>query len=399
MAKPDKLPVQNDAAAKPALAERATPARTVISVIAVRLVIEIFLGTFTKAVYKLQPNPATNLVCTNIFMALMCIILHLVNKMFPFMPSAFGGKWSPIQWNAIVGLLIPTVCLCGSILLKQNIIKNSGPGYAEMIAGVGVPVSAIIQYFVNGVTIGWLGIASCVVAFGCYAACFPVCGWVELVGGLGAASLNVTRASMTKKSNKNFKLPAGLNLLYTCMIGLPFYFVMVFVGDYWLYKDQITDTYNWTNLFYFLGPIPIAPVPEFGIQLFLAFCSNIVVFVLYDIASPLTYVISAGLKGIIQTFFDIFYIDYYIVLGMKALLPNSNLDPERYKNKHKMSTMGIVAFSMKLLYFFLYVTEKIITKRKKDKLAKLETAKKDAEAASSSSTSSDDSDAGVKAEK
>jgi len=356
--------------AKPhvSLADRKAPASAVVSVVFLRLCIEVLLGTYTKAVYRLQPNPAINLVFTNITMLLLSVLFHLLNKAVPIMPAAFGGQWSKPQWGAVKGLLFPTLCLCGSILLKQNIIKNSGPGYAEMIAGVAVPISATIQYFVNGVTIGYLGIASCLVAFTCYAACFPVCGASELVGGLGAAALNVTRASFTKKSNKDHKLSPGLNLVYTCLLGLPFYVVMALVGEYlWFEYDPL---YNWRNLFFWVGPIPL-PVGTFFIQMFMAFCSNIVVFVLYDIASPLTYVISAGLKGIVQTFFDIFYVDYYVILLIKKMIPSADFDAEKYKNKKVMTKMGLFAFIMKLLYFFLYVLEKILAKRKKDKEEKV----------------------------
>jgi len=385
------------------LAEKKTGAVTVVAVIALRLVVEVFLGLMTKAVYDLQPNPAINLVCTNIFMGVMCITLNLVNKLFPLMPSVFGGSWS-VQWSAVVGLLIPTACLCGSILLKQNIISNTGPGLAEMIAGIGVPVSAVIQYFVNGVKIGYLGIASCVVATGCFCACIGGATWGQLVGGFAAACLNVTRASMTKKSNANFKLSAGLNLLYTCVLGLPFYIIMVPIGQYWLYSDQIFfettvingvvyQARNWTLLFHWYGKFPYMPVATFGIQLFLALASNIVVFVLYDIASPLTYVISAGLKGVIQVFFDIFYIDYKMVvwfhdkLGFLKNYTEQQL-MKKFRKKGETTKLQKWGFGLKCLYFCLYATEKVIAKITKKKQADAVAAAKEMEI---SSTSSDES--------
>eukprot|EP00915_Cephaloidophora_sp_WS-2016_P005522 GHVH01007345.1.p1 GENE.GHVH01007345.1~~GHVH01007345.1.p1 ORF type:complete len:390 (-),score=64.93 GHVH01007345.1:105-1274(-) len=312
----------------------------------------------------MQPNPAINLVFTNIFMLGCCVIFHLINKVFPLLPVAFGGSWSKPNWEAIKGLLIPTLCLNGSILLKQNIIKNSGPGYAEMIAGIAVPVSAVVQYFLNGTTIGKLGIASCVVAFGGYGLCLPVCGATELIGGFGAATLNVFRASLTKRSNKKVKLSPGLNLVYTCVIGLPFYAVMAICGEMFLY--DYNPEYNWRLLFTKVGPFPFFN-STFATQMFLAFCSNIIVFVIYDLASPLTYVICAGLKGIVQTFFDIFYIDYYFICFVKTLFPKMSVDPMKFKNHKSMTKTAMAAFGCKLTYFILYVTEKIIGKKKKER--------------------------------
>lgn len=357
------------------LTSQKTPAVVVFGVIATRIFIEIFLGTYAKAVYALQQNVPLNLVFTNITMFVLCLAGHGIYKICPkFLPQAFGGKWSVINWGAVKGLALPTVCLALSIMCKQTVISGSGPGYAEMIAGIAVPISAVMQYFINGIKIGKIAILSCVVAGVCFCLCFG-CGAMELTMGVVAALLNVLRAVISKKSNSKHKLTPGLNLVYTCILGLPIYIICAILGHMFVYQTEWwLETRNKgkpfkppTNLLVFNEDDKITfPFLQFDfwMQMVFAFLSNIIVFVIYDIASPLTYFIAAGLKGVVQTLCDIFRIDYLFVKALN-LIPFINADAEKYKNKKELTKVAIYAFVAKVCYFLLYCLDKIIGQRKK----------------------------------
>lgn len=108
--------------------------------------------------------------------------------------------------------------------------------------------------------------------------------------------------------------------------------------------------------------------------------SNILVMLLFDLCSPVTYLVSAQLKGIILSGADIFYLDYAIAVAINFMwtfvFSNNLIDIENVRNNRMIDRNIVFAFGMKSyvssvvlhqtsrLVSALYISEKVLIKRK-----------------------------------
>eukprot|EP00915_Cephaloidophora_sp_WS-2016_P004822 GHVH01006432.1.p1 GENE.GHVH01006432.1~~GHVH01006432.1.p1 ORF type:complete len:431 (-),score=42.31 GHVH01006432.1:1146-2438(-) len=364
--------------------------KVVISIIALRFSIEIVFGIFLKSLYKnISRNVAGNLFFEILSFFPIVLALNALNrKGYKVLPMLFGGKWT-FNWSIFKVMSIPGLFFVVVIIMKQTLIRNTGgPGYTEMLTGLSLSFGAIIQYYFNGIKTGILG---CMAACLCLiTACIAgvIVGYDCLLLGAIAAVCNVMRSSLLKKANQKYKQPAGLNLLYTQAICLPILFALMCWNEYYYSTLGHVPTSHhgavdriggfWTNLEIsglfqmYWGCIPFFQ-PMYFVIILVSFTTNIIVIILFDLCSPLTYFVTAQLKGIVQVTADVFYVDYILILLMNLLIfllsgrPNY-IDAASYKNRHPVGNLVILAFVIKAIAASLYITEKII-KRKKKKLA------------------------------
>lgn len=348
--------------------------KKIIGIICLRILVEVSLGATTKMVYSRYSNPGIMLMFCTIFMIMTCCLLHIPNALgVPLLPSIFGGdtRWRDLPWGGFKGLILPTISLAGSLTLKQLISgTGSGPGYLEMLSGIGMPVAACVQYYVMGTRVSKVGFISCCIAGSCWAMCLPILGIKEPFIAVAACFLNSYRAAATKKSNEKYRLTPGLALIVTSCLSLPFYLMFGFVFNELSENSAVAHhIQDWPNLFIWdrIGGhwVPCGIYSDVLLYFTCATMSNLIVFVLFDMASPVSYMIAGSICGVAQTTFDIFYIDYNLVKYVFFLLGiDSSGILQAMKNKVKINIITIVAFCLKCLYVIIYAVDKFMTTKK-----------------------------------
>eukprot|EP00915_Cephaloidophora_sp_WS-2016_P005078 GHVH01006758.1.p1 GENE.GHVH01006758.1~~GHVH01006758.1.p1 ORF type:complete len:371 (+),score=46.13 GHVH01006758.1:72-1184(+) len=330
-----------------------SPVSTVMTVILLRYVVEISLGVVAKNLYNgYSQNVAGNLFFEFVVFFPLCFLFNWCNNHgLRIFSRSFGGEWK-FSLNALKILSLPSTFWCLQILFKQTLLKDTGgPGYAEMLTGISILIGAIVQYFVNGIKTGIFGLCAAVLC----AVTSMIAGYIvgHFITGVFCALFNVCRSSLMKKANAQLKQPVALNLLYCEMFAIPILFTVMLFNEYFHFGGEMTTVaklgrtdrivgfwgqFEVSGMFkYYFGCIPALRPVSFCFILF-SLASNILVLTIYDLCSPVTYLVASQMKGVIQTAADIFFIDYFIVILINDMA---------IKNRNKLTTVVIVAFTIK----------------------------------------------------
>lgn len=355
---------------------------TVMSVIFIRYAVEIVLGTATKSIYKSMCSSVPSVLLFEIVSFFPIILgFHYINHLgYSFVPSVFGGKWK-FEMKVMKGYALAGIFLAGMLLLKQHLIKSTGgPGYAELLSCMSVPVGAIIQYFINNTKTGIFGITASVFCALTAIVAGVLCGPLAFLFGFLVATFNALRSSVVKKSSTKYDQAIGLNVLYAQFACFPIYLALLIYQEIqhvrsgapttaFIYdlperiggqfgKLETSSIFRW-----YWGYFPFYRV-EYSVVVVMSLLSNILVMTIYKLCSPLSYLVSCQMKGILQIVVDLLYIDYIFVLGVNWIIMMftgvaSYYNALKYKNVNPIEVGTIFCICSKCTAAGFYVMEKI----------------------------------------
>jgi len=368
------------------------PARSwvsVMSVIGARYAVELILGTATKSVYKnMCGSPSGVLLFEIVSFFPIIFVCHAINSLgFSFIPSVFGGKWK-FEWRIMKGYTVAGIFLASMLLLKQQLNKNTGgPGYAEMLSCMSVPIGAILQYFINKTRTGLFGIIAAILCAATAILAGIICGPMNFLYGTLAALCNALRSSVVKKSSTKYVQAIGLNVIYAQIACFPIYLILLIYSEVRFIQsgDPTTASLNGlpglvggsfgkleiSGLFrWYWDWLPFYRI-EYCVIVIMSLMSNILVMTIFHMCSPLSYLVSCQFKGILQIVVDLLYIDYYFVYGLNWTIygisgVSDYFNALKFKNVKEITWATITGICTKCAAAVFYIMEKVHGRRKRE---------------------------------